>query len=248
MKIKCKKIKTGDVFEVIGGTATVVEYHGSYSVTIEHNDEHRHRMVVQASNLRRGMVKNPYTPLVYGVGYVGVGAHSAQENGKQTAAYRKWVKILERCYDDKFKAKNPAYSTCTVSQEWHCFQVFAEWFHAQPNSENAGFEIDKDLMVLGSEIYSDSTCSFVPQEINKMLNSCAASRGEYPLGVHLNRKRFMARVSINGESLCLGTYDTPDQAHAAYREAKKQYVRSAAEDRKDQLHPKVYASLSSWDV
>lgn len=42
------------------------------------------------------------------------------------------------------------------------------------------------------------------------------------LGVAKNNKRFMAKIKVNGKFVYLGTFDTPEEAHAAYLEAKRQ--------------------------
>ena len=41
------------------------------------------------------------------------------------------------------------------------------------------------------------------------------------LGVVPNRKRFAAQICVAGKTTCLGTFDTPEQAHAIYVEAKR---------------------------
>lgn len=41
------------------------------------------------------------------------------------------------------------------------------------------------------------------------------------LGVVPNRKRFSAQIRTEGKTRCLGTYDTPEQAHDAYVKAKR---------------------------
>lgn len=248
MRNKLVKIKTGCVFEVIGGSATVVEYLNSYNVIIEHNDTYRHRATVQSSNLRRGNVKNPYSPSVYGAGYTGVGEYEARAKGPHKEAFRTWVRVIERCYSSEFHSKNPTYSNCTMSKDWLNYQTFAEWFYSVPNGGKSGFEIDKDLRVMGSKTYSKNTCSFVPQEINKLLNDSAASRGKYPLGVKPNNKGFMARININNVSVCLGTYSTAGLAYEAYKKAKEQYVRSMADKWKNYLDDKVYANLIEWEL
>lgn len=41
------------------------------------------------------------------------------------------------------------------------------------------------------------------------------------LGVHPKRKRFTSQINAGGKTLSLGVFDTPEQAHAAYIEAKR---------------------------
>lgn len=45
--------------------------------------------------------------------------------------------------------------------------------------------------------------------------------GKYnlPKGVTKNGKRFRAKIYYKGEAVCLGTYDTPEEASMAYTEA-----------------------------
>lgn len=42
------------------------------------------------------------------------------------------------------------------------------------------------------------------------------------LGVRKNKSRFSAQITSKGEHMCLGTYDTPEQAHEAYLKAKRE--------------------------
>ena len=64
--------------------------------------------------------------------------------------YKKWREMLARCYCEKYQTKKPSYLGCTVSEEWHNFQVFAEWFYSNFNGSN-NCELDKDLLVLGNK-------------------------------------------------------------------------------------------------
>lgn len=41
------------------------------------------------------------------------------------------------------------------------------------------------------------------------------------LGVTAKHKRFYARIASEGRTICLGTFNTPEEAHAAYIGAKK---------------------------
>ena len=42
------------------------------------------------------------------------------------------------------------------------------------------------------------------------------------LGVHLHRKKFLARIHVNNRRKILGSFDTPEEAHEAYLAAKRE--------------------------
>ena len=52
-----------------------------------------------------------------------------------------------------------------------------------------------------------------------MANSRGKSRSGLPKGVERNKGRFTARIMIGRVRECLGTFDTPAEAHEAYRAA-----------------------------
>lgn len=251
MKTKHKKIEPGDVFQANnGGSVTVIEYKSCDEVLARWNDEHGHVSTVSSRNIRKGAIGNPYYRSARGVGYLGVGRHPATKGRDLTPAYQSWNGMIGRCYDERFILRHPTYADCTVHPDWHNFQVFAEWFYSQPHSETAGFEIDKDLLVLGNKIYSAETCSFVPGVINRLLVDCGASRGEWPQGVSLNKRvgRFVAELRIEGKSKQLGYYQCAAEAHKAYLNAKKAHVQAVAERFKSVLHRKVYDNLINWSL
>lgn len=246
---KKQSIYPGEVFKVCGGeSCTVVEYYGCSNVVIRFNDRNRHEMVVQASHLRRGSVKNPFRPVVYGVGFIGVGPHSAGNERKRSPAYAAWRNMLRRCYDNAYKEKYPTYVGCSVHKDWHNFQIFAEWFCAQPNAGVKDFDLDKDLAVLGNKEYSEKTCSFVPRAINSLLTDRGAARGLQSIGVCLHKGRYRAEVKVDGKAKYLGVYKTPEDASAAYRRAKESNVRRMAEIYKDLIDDRVYFNLSNYKV
>jgi len=139
----------------------VIEYRGWKEIEIEHIDSHKHRAVVRAQHIRDGNVRNPFAPAVCGVGYLGSGPHRAKVCGKTSRAYQCWRGMLYRCYDPVLKTKRPTYIGCSVVREWENFQNFFQWWVKEPNSSNAGFDLDKDLRVKGNNIYGPDTCSFV---------------------------------------------------------------------------------------
>jgi hypothetical protein len=113
-----------------------------------------------------------------------------------------------------------------------------------------GFCLDKDILSKGVKEYSEQNCVFVPQEINKLLNKHKIHRGEYPIGVSKYKdKRFMAGFSGNGiRNNCLGYFDTPEEAFAAYKTAKEQYVKTVAEKWKHKIDPRVYQAMLNYQV
>ena len=54
-------------------------------------------------NFKRGEIKCPYEPRVYGKGYIGEGKYKAGKNGKMTKYYNTWHSMLRRCYDSNNK-------------------------------------------------------------------------------------------------------------------------------------------------
>lgn len=63
----------------------------------------------------------------------------------------------------------------------------------------------------------------IPQSVNMQNQRNAKKNGSTGfLGVTRNHKRFMAQLQVGGKYHYLGTYDTPELAHAAYLTAKRE--------------------------
>lgn len=187
--------------------------------------------------------------LVRGVGYNSGGAHIAREGGRNTHAYTIWCCMLNRCYSAEYHARSPTYKDCTVCDDWHNFQNFAEWYMG---NEFYGFEydLDKDLLIQGNKIYSPDTCCLVPKELNTLLNSCSNARGEHPRGVYFNkaRGRYLARFSAGGVSQHLGYFYCPQRAYRYYVRAKEAYVKEVANKYRKSIDPRIYEILMTWTV
>lgn len=245
------KVKVGDRFATNEGyEVEVVEYRNANAVVIRFDDEFGCEVSVEAGNLRKGTVKNPYFRSVLGVGYYGIGPHRAKIDGKVQRVYNRWKSMFTRCYYPNELSRHPTYTGCIVSEEWHNFQVFAEWFYQQPNHDKQGFDLDKDLLVVGNKVYGPDFCSFVPNSINKLLTDSARSRGKYPQGVSEDKRsgKYCASIQINNKQKWLGIYETAEEAHKVYREAKEIYVREQAEKYKEVLHPAVYYNLMNYTL
>jgi hypothetical protein len=242
-------IKVGDKFTTNnGGTAEVIQYNDAYDIVVRFDNGYERR--VRASNLRAGKVKNPVHASIFGVGYIGVGRHKTESDGKVSKVYSDWHHMLGRCYDEGFLAEYPTYRGCSVCEEWHNFQSFAAWYDEQPNAGKKGFALDKDLMVLGNKVYSPEFCSLVPHQINTLLIDCGARRGHWPVGVCYDKrsKKYVSSISKNGTLTCLGRYPTHEEAASVYKIEKENYVREQAERYKSVLHPKIYNNLLNYRV
>lgn len=116
--------------------------------------------VVRGDDVRKGSVRDRMSPTVYGVGYLGYGKYKASSD-----AYNLWYAILQRCYNPSYYSNHTkkSYSHVEVCKEWHDFQAFAEFYeqHYIPD-----YQLDKDILVPNSTVYSPETCMFVPRTVN----------------------------------------------------------------------------------
>ena len=227
-----------------GEKLTILNYRGNFRYLIKFEDNTEINGV-RYDHIKNGEVKNPNTPIVYGIGYSSIGKYSQKEH---RSAYRKWQGMLERCYSEKYHIKKPTYIGCSVSEDWFNFQVFADWFYDETNGYKEGYQLDKDILKKGNKIYSPETCCFVPQEINTLLVKNDSKRGNLLIGVRKNGNGFQARLNINGDTKIIGTYSTQEQAFLVYKEEKESYIKYLADKIKDNISPKVYNALINYIV
>lgn len=145
--------------------------------------------------------------------------------------YTKWYSVVERGYSPTFKAKTPTYETVTVNNEWRHFSNFKLWMDEQPAYVN--MHLDKDILVMGNKEYGSDTCCFVPQYINKLLNTNRNSKiNGLPLGVCISRgsttNTYVAQCRIDGnKGRHIGTFSSTELAHRAWQLAKIVAIESA---------------------
>ena len=112
-------------------------------------------------------------------------------------------------------------------------------------------KLDKDLLIKGNKVYSESTCVFLPKEINSVLIKCTASRGEHLIGVCWSNthKAFKAQVSKNkGMQEHLGSFNTEIEAFNAYKTAKEAFIKEQANKFKSQIDERAYNALMNYTV
>lgn len=165
-------------------------------------------------------------------------------------SYSYWQGIINRCYQQKDYHRNKSYKDCTICEEWLTFSNFDKWFNDTQNGYNDGYNVDKDVIIKGNKVYSPYTCCFLPPDINKVLSRSRGNR-ELPVGVKLTMsKRYEAVYQKNKKDCHLGTYDTPQEAFYAYKDAKEQYIKEIAEKyfQEGKITKRVYDALMKYEV
>ena len=237
----CKSNSSGDF--------KILKYNDSRSVEIQFVNT-GFETFARLGDIRKGEVKDPYVPSVFGVGIIGA-KYLITISGVKTREYALWKNMLQRCYNDTFKKKNPTYKGCEVSENFKSYEYFYEWCHKQIGFGNEYWQLDKDLLVKGNKVYSEGSCVFIPSEINTLLTKSTASRGEYLIGVswHSKNKAFVARVNKNkGASEHLGYFKTEIEAFNAYKQAKEAFVKEQANKWKGKIDNRAYNALMNYTV
>lgn len=227
----------GEVYPTKQGNVKVIKYYSALRVKIKFIDDSGYTTITRAELIRKGSVKNPYCKTICDVGYFGEGSYKCgAKNSREYALFRA---MLSRCYDSKEQIKHPTYEGCSVDPRWHNFQNFAEDIRKMPNWDTLGFELDKDLRVLKNKIYGPKYCSFVPKEINKLVN-------------RLNAKGFSRRrdtgkyrvfIGMRGVTESRGGFSSKKKAYRVYCLAKAKYIKEIAKEHKQNIHKEVYKTL-----
>ena len=240
----------GNVFKSLNsGDFKVLKYNDSYNVEIQFLKT-GYETVARLGDIKNGNVRDPYSPSVHGVGITGT-KYPITVNGVQTKEYDLWKGMLRRCYSDSLKKKNPTYIGCEVSDKFKSYEYFYEWCNRQIGFGNQNWQLDKDLLIKGNKVYSESTCVFIPAEINLVLVKRTASRGEYLIGVcwHKKDNAFVAMVSKNkGKREYLGFFKTELEAFNAYKQAKEAHLKELAAKWKSQIDERAYLALINYEV
>ena len=237
----CKSKSSGDF--------KIVKYNDSYNVEIQFLNT-GFETTVYLGSIRKGYVKDPYSPSVFGVAVVGT-KYQAYEYGVVTKEYKLWCNMLRRCYSDISKKKYPTYEGCEVSDNFKSYEYFYDWCNKQIGFGVEGFELDKDLLVKGNKVYSETTCVFLPKEINSVLTKSTAKRGEYLIGVywHKKGKAFVAVVNKNkGKQEHLGCFNTEIEAFNTYKQAKEAFVKEQANKWRGKIDERAYNALMNYQV
>ena len=185
--------------------------------------------------------------LVWGVG-VNDRKYPATKDGKNLKVYATWRSLLMRCYCPKYQERFPTYLGCSVSENFKNFTYFYEWARQQIGFGQDSFQLDKDLLLRGNKVYSEKTCLFLPSQLNSLLLSSKASRGNLPVGVSAKGSKFEVNCCTDNPSHYIGLFNTPEEAFAAYKQAKEAHIKLQAEKWKAHIDPRAFAALMAYEV
>ena len=238
-----------------GSLMKIIEYIDNNNIVVEFQDDYKFRVNSIYANFKKGSIKNPFYPSVYGVGITG-NKYPRSIDCKMTKEYDTWIHILQRCFNDKLKEKQPSYKDKECCDEWLYYPNFYEWLHSQPNFDKwyngKRWAIDKDILIKRNKVYSPKNCCLIPQNVNCLFLKREAERGKYPIGVRYTNDGFLAvcRNPFLDRAVELGYYSTPEKAFQAYKEYKEMIIKQVAEIeyKAGNIIKECYESMITYEV
>ena len=249
---KMKNDRTGECFITNEGySVIIINYENANSIYVQFQDKYKAIVHTRYDNCKKGRIKNPYHPSVYGIGCLGQGKYCSSINGKENKMYRVWIGMFNRCYNESLHKKYETYKGCTVCEQWHNFQNFGEWYEKNYYEiDGERMELDKDILKKGNKIYGPETCIFVPHRINSLFIKSDKTRGDLPIGVSYSKSNEKYQVQCNNgrELQHLGFYDNIEEAFLVYKSFKEQCIRITAEEYKNIIPKKLYQAMNNYYV
>ena len=176
-------------------------------------------------------------------------------DGKPVKEYSLWKDMLRRCFSEKEQTRQPTYRGCNVSDNFLSYSFFYDWCQEQIGFGNVDEKgrswcLDKDLLFVDNKTYSETTCVFVPHEINTFFIDRGNDRGDYPVGVCFDKQngKFKAQCTVNGKLQHLGYFDTPQEAFTVYKPFKENLCKQLALKCQSEIDPRVFNAMMNWEV
>ena len=192
--------------------------------------------------------------LVLGVG-VNDKTRPAKVDGKIVKQYDLWRDMLKRCFSEKLQTICPTYKGCNVSDNFLNYSYFYDWCKEQigfgkVDEKGRSWCLDKDLLFVDNKTYSETTCVFVPHEINLFFTDSGKARGDYPVGVYFDKQngKFKAQCAVNGKQQHLGLFNTPDDAFMVYKPFKEALCKQLALKWQHEIDERLFNAMMSWSV
>jgi hypothetical protein len=242
-----RKYNIGDVWPTKCGVGVriISKDTPNQKLTVKWLDEYGYEYEVYQCAVFRQELKNPYEKTVAGVGYIGLGDHRSNPL-KYKAEYVVWAGILDRGYGDKVRLNRPGYDETIVEDVWHNFGGFIDWTRSAIGWGKEGWHVDKDLLVRGNKSYGPDVCCMLPGKINSNL-WIQTKEGDTLPGVIKIGNSYRANTKL-GEVTQARHFKTEQDAFSFYRQTKEAYIKYLAEQYRDELDPRAYQALMSWEI
>ena len=192
--------------------------------------------------------------LVYGVGFNDK-TKPTWVDGKKVKEYSLWKDMLRRCFSEEYQTRQPTYKGCNVSDNFLNYAYFYDWCQGQigfgkVDDKGRYWQLDKDLLFVDNKTYSETTCVFVPHEINSFFNEYGNARGEYPLGVCFDKAngKFVAQCTVNGKRQHLGRFNTPQEAFTVYKPFKESLCKQLALKWQSEIDERLFNAMMKWSI
>ena len=227
------------------GDFIVVDYVNNKNITVEFIAT-GYQTKTTTKEINQGKIADRLKPSVFGVGIIG-NKYPTTINRKSTKHYILWKSMLERCFGDNNHKPSISYKSCSISDNFKNYTYFYEWCSEQVGF-NDGFDLDKDLLVKSSKIYSEHNCVFLPKDINKALSTKKSQRGDCLIGVRKTKNGYQSRCNIHGKNYSLGVFKTEIEAFKAYKQTKENYLKELANKWKGKIDERAYEALMNYQV
>ena len=183
--------------------------------------------VVYANRIRSGGVKDYWQPM--GNGGI-LGNFSFEDEPSKNKYYGTWSNMLDRCINKSNVNYRPEGS---ISERWMIFSNFLDDVKEivgcteMKEYPNFKWDIDKDLLVYGNQMYSLETCCFIPNEMNIYISKYKHESKEYKfIGLQPSGSlKFRSQVHYyNGGRYCVPTSAGIYEVHEGYWNKKFEII------------------------
>ena len=241
-------------FDNQGNKMEIISYRNSRDIDVMFEDKWLIKNCTYGNFLNKN-IKNYLKPTIFDKGYYGT--HNSNE---REYSYSIWFRMMERCYskDKKIRDKHSYYNDVSVCEEWFNYQEYKNWYLQNIWTNELVLQVDKDILIKGSKIYSPNNCIMVDSKINNLFIKSNKTRGELPIGVSFdsnNFNRYRAYISKmkdgKNKQIHLGYFNNPTDAFYAYKTAKENYIKEVADEyrKKYSNFPnKLYEAMYNYEV
>lgn len=222
-KLKAGNIKDDSAVNYYVGKVFVNKFGQEYEITRIINaaeieiefKETGYTTWIQSNKLVSGSIRDRESAFVYGFGINDL--PNLVQGTEDYQCYRNWSWILNRCFSESYKKREPNYINFKVSEHWARLSTFQKWWKL---NYVEGWNLDKDVLGKGEEkIYSPETCCFIPTYINSAFTRLV-SKSKYALGVGKSRNPRLSpyeAILLEGGTRC---FQTIEEAHKCWQLSK----------------------------